>query len=51
MNEGVQALIAMAQMVYQTQDCVLEVTIFEGGIAAHLIPKTIWEEEGGDFDE
>ena len=43
-------LIAMANMVYQSQACVLEMIIHENGIIAHLIPREVWEEEGEEYD-
>lgn len=45
-----EAIIELANMVYQTQACVLEMVISENGVIAHLIPREVWEEEGGDFD-
>lgn len=48
-EEAKQTLIALANMVYQSQACVLEVVIGNDTVLAHLIPREVWEE--GDFDE
>ena len=48
-ENNIHPLIAMANMVYQSQACVLEVVITDNATIAHLIPREIWEDEGGDF--
>lgn len=50
MNEqGSQTIMALARLVTQEQNCVLEVVVLEDSVVVHLIPIEIWE--GEDFDE
>lgn len=44
-QNAIAAIQAMADVVHQNQDCVLEIIIGENGMVAHLIPMELWEEE------
>lgn len=39
-----EALTVLANTVNESQNCVLEVIIGEGGALAHLIPRDLWEQ-------
>ena len=43
-------LMPMVAAVYQTQECVLQVTIYEDGASASLIPLEVFD-EGEDYED
>ena len=44
-------LMPMVAAVYQSQECVLQVTIYEDGASASLIPLEVFEGEDDYEDE
>lgn len=44
-NKGLLALKFLADLVNQSQNCVLELIIRDDGMLAHLIPLEAWEKE------
>ena len=43
-------LMPMVAAVYQSQECILQVTIYEDGASASLIPLEVFD-EGDEWDE